>query len=284
MSEPRVSPDGTSVAVIVHRSGGDDGRIELFDSTGHNRPLPTVWWSIMRGIAWLPSGDELWFTASRDGMVRALYAVDLAGRERLVYASPSDLQLQDIARDGRVLVATVNRGAEVRGVLDGEREERTLSPFDWATGGTLSRDGQSVVFDESGAAMRGVARTSGGSYLTRTGETVSTRISEGPWISRLSPDGRMAIGLTEHLDAVEVVPIGPGESRTLQPGGMSRYITLPEWMPDSKRVMFTGIRGSDDAPRTYVQSIDGGAPDPLPVTGTRISHDGRRLVLDGEAR
>ena len=39
--------------------------------------------------------------------------------------------------------------------------------------------------------------------------------------------------------------------------------------------------GRDVAPQTYVQSIDGGTPEPLPVTGGRLSHDERRLVLAG---
>jgi len=280
ISEPRVSPDGSSVAALVHRRATEIGQIALFDSAGHRRTLSTAEWVSLQGMAWLPSGRELWFTASRNGNVRSLYAVDLNGRERLVYASPSDLHLRDIARDGRVLIATVNRRSEVRGLLDGERAERTLSPFDWATRPALSQDGRSVALDESGEGTRHL--TAGASYLIRTGEATATRIAEGPWISHVSPDGRTAIALTEHLDAVEVVPIGPGEPWTLQTGGISRYTAFPEWMPDSKRVMFSGIRGGDEAPRTYVQSIDGGGPEPLPVTGTRLSPDGRRLVLAGE--
>jgi len=280
ISEPRVSPDGSSVAGIVHRSLGDEGQIALFDAAGHNRTLSTGWWSVMHGIAWVPSGREVWFTASR-GMVRALFAVDLAGRERIVYAAPIDLQLQDIARDGRVLVATVSQRSEVRGVLDGEGEERTFSPFDWATSPTLSADGHSVVFDESGEGMRD-AFDATGNYLVRTGETAATRIAEGLWIGRLSPDGRLVSGLSDNRDAVEVVPIGPGQQRKLPPGGISRYTTNTEWMPDSKRVMFTAVQGSDGTPRTYVQSIDGSGPNALPVTGARLSNDGRRLVLAGD--
>jgi Tol biopolymer transport system component len=275
VSDPRVSPDGSSVAVVEHPTAGDDGDVVLFDAGGKKHRL-SAGWSSVHGVAWSPDGREVWFTASKGGMVRSLRAVDLTGRERLVYGSPADLQLQDIARDGRVLVTTASRRAEVRGLLDGDREERTLSPFDWATGPTLSPDGRAATFDESGEGSRGAT-----SYVIRSGEATPTRIVENTWISRMSPDRRWVIGVTDNRDMLRIVPVGPGDARTLPPGGVGLIVGRPEWMPDSKRVMFTGLRTGEAKPQTYVQSVDGGAPDPLPVTGTRLSHDGRRLVLAG---
>jgi hypothetical protein len=89
------------------------------------------------------------------------------------------------------------------------------------------------------------------------------------------------IAVTDPRDMLEIVPVGPGSARKLPTGGVALYTGRPEWMPDSKRVVFTAIRTGDAKPQTYVQNIDGGAPDPLPVTGTRLSHDGRWLVLAG---
>jgi len=43
----------------------------------------------------------VWFTATKVGIDRALYAVSLSGRECLVARVPADLTLQDIWRDGR---------------------------------------------------------------------------------------------------------------------------------------------------------------------------------------
>ena len=56
------------------------------------------------------TGDEIWFTASRAWSLRALYAVNLDGRERLVYQALATLTLHDIARDGGVLLHP-DRGA-----------------------------------------------------------------------------------------------------------------------------------------------------------------------------
>ena len=275
ISHPGVSPDGSSVAVLDHPQGGDDGSVVLFDAGGKKRTLSTGWGSV-QGLAWSPDGREVWFTASKGGMVRALRAVDLTGHERLVYGSPVDLQLQDIARDGRVLVTTVSRRAEVRGLLVGDAEERTLSPFDWATAASLSADGGAATFGESGEGSRGYA-----TYVIRAGEATPTRIGDNVWSGRMSPDQRWVSAVTYSRDGMELLPVGPGEARKLPAGSMRQYIVLPEWMPDSKRIVFTGIRAAADQPQTFVQSIDGGTPDPLPVTGSRLSHDGRRLVLGG---
>ena len=275
ISHPGVSPDGSSVAVLDHPQGGDDGEVLLFDAGGKKRTLSAGWGSV-QGLAWSPDGREVWFTASKAGMARALRAVDMKGHERLVYSSLVDLQLQDIARDGRVLVTTVSRRAEVRGLLDGDREERTLSPFDWAGEATLAQDGRAVTFGESGEGSRGYA-----AYVIRAGEATPTRIGDNVWSGRMSPDRRWVIAVAYNRDAMELLPVGPGEARKLQGGGILQYTLQPEWMPDSRRVMFSGFRTGDTTPQTYVQSIDGGAPDPLPVTGRRLSHDGRRLVLAG---
>ena len=275
ISHPRVSPDGSSVAALDHPLGGDDGEVLWFDGGGKKHTLSAGWASV-QGLAWSPDGREVWFTSARSGMVRALHAVDLAGHERLVYGSPADLQLQDIARDGRVLVTTVSRRAEVRSRLDGEGEERTVSPFDWATSPALAPDGRALTFEESGEGARGNA-----AYVIRAGEATPTRLGENVWRARMSPDRRWVIVLAYNGDAMELLPVGAGEARKVQGGGILQYTGRPEWLPDSKRVMFTGLRTGETKPQTYVQSIEGGAPDRLPVTGSRLSHDGRRLVLAG---
>src|SRR6478609_3351230 len=56
------------------------------------------------GVAWAPSGDEIWFTASRTGSMRMLYAVTLRGKERVIASIPGILTLQDISKTGKVLL------------------------------------------------------------------------------------------------------------------------------------------------------------------------------------
>ena len=42
----------------------------------------------MRGLSWSPDGTEVWFTAASVGGARALHAVSLSGRRRLVLRGP----------------------------------------------------------------------------------------------------------------------------------------------------------------------------------------------------
>ena len=58
----------------------------------------------MRGLAWSPSGEEIWFTAAKANEDMAFWSVDLEGRERLRLPAPMGLVLFDVARDGRVLI------------------------------------------------------------------------------------------------------------------------------------------------------------------------------------
>ncbi|PYQ41586.1 MAG: hypothetical protein DMF77_15390, partial [Acidobacteria bacterium] len=90
---PRFSPDGQRIAFLEDTTGpGIVGRVAVVDLEGNFTPLTEVWRSA-RGLAWSPSGDEVWFTAGGWWMDRALHAVDLRGRQRLVLSAPTSLTL-----------------------------------------------------------------------------------------------------------------------------------------------------------------------------------------------
>src|SRR5262249_55238334 len=74
VSFPRVAPDGRSVAFFDHPLRGDDqGFVAIVDLTG-NKKILTKHFDSLRGLAWSPSGDEVWFAGS-DADMRALCAV-----------------------------------------------------------------------------------------------------------------------------------------------------------------------------------------------------------------
>jgi Tol biopolymer transport system component len=275
MSHPRVSADGDLVALIDHPQGGDDGNIVVFDARGKQRMLSSGWTSV-QGLAWSANGREVWFTGAKTGSNRALYAVDLSSRERLVYRSAVDVQLHDIAADGRVLLTTASRRAEIRGLLKGDIQERTLSPYDWGIGAHLTADGKAASFGESGEGSRGYA-----GFFIRAGENVPTRLGDGVWDPNISSDLRWAAAAEYDRHGIQVLSVSSGEVRKLERGDLQRVNGSPEWMPDSRRIMFTGIRVGQSQPQTFLQNIDGGPPQPLPVVGSRLSHDGRRLILTG---
>jgi hypothetical protein len=105
--------------------------------------------SSLQGLAWAPSGEEIWFTAAHVGNYRGLFAVTLSGREQLVAQVPGVLTLHDIGRDGRLLLSQENWRREVFVDSADGKEERNLR-LDWSFPTDLSADGKTLLFEEQG--------------------------------------------------------------------------------------------------------------------------------------
>jgi Tol biopolymer transport system component len=272
LSDVRISPDGESVAFIAHTGGGDDGEVQVVGKTGPPRVLSRGWLSI-QGLAWAPGGRELWFTGTRSGMMRALWAVSLDGRERLLYRAPIRLMLQDVSPDGRVLLTGMTMHSEIRFGSLRQKTERSLSWFDWATGMSMSADAGLIAFTESGEGTGEkyglfVRPTSGGPAL---------RVADGN-NAVMSPDGKLVAFRDDDGRRVHVVPTGAGPSRTLD-SGLERILEAG-WFPDSQRLAMVG-RVAGHKPRTYelnVVSGTSGKVAPLTPEGTA----GRAVSPNGE--
>jgi WD40 repeat protein len=88
ISNVRFSPKGDRLAFVDHNLLGDDGgRISVVDLTGKKSDL-TERWSSAFGLAWSPSGDEVWFTATATGFSRSLRGVSLSGKLRELLSAP----------------------------------------------------------------------------------------------------------------------------------------------------------------------------------------------------
>jgi hypothetical protein len=108
ISDARVSQDGQTVAFLDHPLTGDDrGTVAIVDRQRKKTTLSQVWPG-EAGLAWAPGGKEIWFTAG-DADFYTIRAVSLSGKQRVVMRSLGDLELQDISKDGRVLVKSFQR-------------------------------------------------------------------------------------------------------------------------------------------------------------------------------
>ena len=153
ISHPRISRKGDSIAFLDHPVQGDSiAGVSVVDLNGKKTALTEPYGGGAIGLAWSPNGDEIWFTAVQLGIDRALYAVTLAQKKRLVARVPADLTLQDVLADGRVLLARDNwrRGLIVRSEKDSE--ERDFTWLDWSYPVSLSADGKTLLFREEGEA------------------------------------------------------------------------------------------------------------------------------------
>jgi serine/threonine protein kinase/sugar lactone lactonase YvrE len=286
ISHPRLSPKGDAIAFLDHPIFGDDrGSVAIMDLAGKKRTLSDGWESA-QGLAWSPSGKEIWFTATRAGSARALYAVTLAGRERTVLTTPAGLVLEDISRDGRVLVDQSNARVGFLALMPGETKERDLSHLEWSNFPRLFEDGQSVAFTEQGEA--------GGPgysvYLRKLDGSAAVRLGEGNAVA-VSPDGKWV--LTNQVrttpSTLVLLPTGAGQPKTFPKDSIDRSgaVAFGKFLPDGKRIAFNGNEPGKPR-RVFVQDLDGGAARPVTpegVTGRLVSPDGKLLLVripDGE--
>ncbi len=108
ISHLSVSPDGRHVAFLDQPIVGDDrGGVSIIDATGARKQF-SIECESTQGIAWAPSGQEVWFTCASKGLWRALRAVTLDDKVRTVLQVPGSLFLGDIGLDGTVLLSHDN--------------------------------------------------------------------------------------------------------------------------------------------------------------------------------
>jgi serine/threonine protein kinase/Tol biopolymer transport system component len=278
----KVSPRGDLIAFLDHPTlGHRDGSVSIVDLQGNKTEL-TGPWAGLNGLAWHPSGDEIWFSGSRLHLQNSgVYAVSLSKRVRDVEPPRGDIPiLSDISPDGqRVLIARQFARGEIMGLGPGETKERNLTLFDFSTVGDLSRDGRTVLLYESGTGTQGRPTA----YLRPTDGGSEVRLGEGKPLA-LSPDGRWAVALQRPEQQLVLLPTGPGnQQRTLQRGPIREYFDWAAWDPDSTLVYFAAAEEGRRS-RTYVQSIQGGPPQPVTperYVGTSLSPDGKLLTVVG---
>jgi eukaryotic-like serine/threonine-protein kinase len=148
----RVAPCGDLVAFIEHSIHDDSaGYVRILSRSGVTRPL-TGQWNNVEGLAWSPSGNEIWFTASMNGARASLWAVSEGGKVREISDTPSSLRLLDISRRGTVLVAADDGRTIMRARFGQDESEGDLSKFDATHADDISPDGRLVLFTEAGDA------------------------------------------------------------------------------------------------------------------------------------
>jgi len=266
ITSPRFSPSGDAVAFVDHPMAGDDrGSVVIVDRKGSRQTLSGFWESL-DGLAWTPSGDEVWFAAARSGASRSLYAVTRSGRERRILSMAGGLRLNDISHDGRVLLARENRRLGIHYVQSGQSQPKDLSWKDQTVVADFSGDGRHLLFGEFG-------ENSGFSYQVGLRPIDgSPPVILGSGIAQsLSPDGQWALSLNPPPnEQMVLLPAGAGTSRILDRGPVEHFGTLgARWFPDSHRIVFVASQAGH-GPRCYVQSIDAGPPKPFTQEGTTL--------------
>lgn len=256
LSHPRFSPQGDAIAFAEHPVGGDDkGHVSLVDLHGQKRNLTEDYPGGLQGIDFSPNGGEVWYTASESGTNFELRAVSRkGGPSRLVLRVPGRLTLQDISRDGRVLVTrdTLRPSVMVRSA-DSD-QERDVAWLDLSDARDISPDGTVVFLTEAGAGSR-----TEGAYLRKTDGSPAVRIGDG-YAFGLSPDGKWALSVVSGPPGkLFLLPTGAGEPQVLPQGKIDVYGGFTAaWFSDNRRFVFTGVEKGRR--QLYIQDIQGGEP------------------------
>jgi Tol biopolymer transport system component len=274
----RVSPDGTSVAFIdlTLVEADDRGAVCVIRKTERTKRVLSEGWSSVTGIAWAPAGDEVWFTAAASGSAASLHAVNLAGRVRTVASSPRRMVLQDIHRDGRVLLAEGSFRLRIAEALTPSKNETDLSWLDGSVLTDVSGDGRTLLINEQAAGGRSPLYAV---YVRKTDGSPAVRIGEGS-SPALSPDGSWAAALVLRSPAsIHLLPTGVGQLRTLSPAGIGDYQAVT-WFPDGRRLLVAGREPGHDV-RLWAVDVQDGARKAVAAEGLRIPSFGRTLSPDG---
>ncbi len=255
IDDARISPDGRSVAFLLHPPGADDrGDVAFIDSSGSLHILSSGWEG-EEGLAWAPSGNEVWFSASaiNEGIQYAVYAVTLRGIQRVVAAHAGAMLIHDIAPSGRALI-TSDDGKGRMELFSQNAPTKNVSWLDLSWGPVLSRDGTLLALtDQSAYAGRDYAV-----YVRGTDGSAPVRLGRG-YVTDIAPDNKWVASVDLKGSAL-LLPIGAGETRQLRWDGIN--ITGAGFFPDSRRILLAATEHGSSG-RLYVTDISGSQPRPL---------------------
>jgi hypothetical protein len=276
---PRVSPDGTAVAVPRWSNGRD----ELVVADGKSEPrilVPRERFERIERVAWSPSGDEVWFSAAELGHRRKLHAVHRDGGDvRELFRAPIALDLEDVAADGRALVIATTYTVRSFARRRGEERDREITWLDATENMDLTADGAMLLFLETGDA-RGPREPQ--AFVRRLDGSPPVKLIEG-WASAVAPDGSRVLAIDPEAIAPErmlLVPTGAGPTTPLPTGSLTVFHG-GSFFHDGRRVLLVGRERIDAPRRLYVQDLGGGPPREVTPAGVNLWDSTSPVAPDG---
>ncbi|HEV8134507.1 MAG TPA: WD40 repeat domain-containing serine/threonine protein kinase [Pyrinomonadaceae bacterium] len=282
MSYPRFSPKGDKIAFFEHPLGDFSGSLVVFDLGAQKKIDISTGWVSLKGLAWNPKTDEIWFGGSRVGKKLSINAVSLSGQLRTnLYDVPViGARIDDISDDGTMLINQGSNHATMMVVEDKSAKE-VESQFAWTTSADLSADGKTLLYYEWGWENTSGASEGNSVYLRKLDSNERIHLGPGKALA-LSPDGNWALALqsTPQPQLVLLSTLG-AQAKALPNRGIKEY-HYASFFPDGRQILFTGVEARKDAAiRSFVQDVNTGEVHPLTeewTTARRVSPDGKSII------
>ncbi len=262
ISDIRFAPDGKHIAFADHPVYGDDlGDIAMVDLEGRKTTI-AAGFAAIHGVMWDPSGHAVWYCAARGEGAAFQFAIgvtDLAGRLRTVQASMTQIELFDLAPDGRMLVGSQPQERNAVALLAGTADPRAVVvPGESSMVHAVAEDGSAVlVTDQYGPEYL--------TYYVRAGQPGAVRIGVGEGYS-ISPDNRLALIGSADNRKLFVAPLGVGTTRPVPNPLAIAFESVPRWLTDGRRIVMIGRKGTEPA-RAHVLDTTTGAATPFGPPG-----------------
>jgi eukaryotic-like serine/threonine-protein kinase len=265
------------VAFLEHPLLGDDrGYVDIVDLAGNVKRL-TQEWSGENGLAWSPSGSEIWFSAGIQTEGGSLYAVTRDGRLRTVLSTAADLQLHDISADGRVLMASLRESSDVSTGRAGHQPDLLLDiPDESVAVQGISADGSLLATAFSG--------TGGGhdysTYAVKSDGSAQIRLGDGAGFA-VSPDNKWMISMIPSApNKLVIYPTGAGQPRPLDLSPVQVSLAYATWTSDGTKLLLGG-REPGKAQAAYLLDMASGRARAVTPEGTgpmALSPDGKVVL------
>jgi len=265
ISNPRFSAKGDRIAFLHHPLAVDSlGEVVVTDLRGQTRTLSRRW-ATTNGLAWSPDDSEVWFTGG-SYWENVVAAVSLGGSARELYRSLSRIRLEDVAKDGRVLITNLLDRLELVYVNDGGGSQTVLSWADWNDPlASLSANGE-VLFS--------IPRTPPTSEGFQPLWVMLRKVNGGPAqvlgegaAQDLSADGRWALVVSSDGTTLKALPTGVGQPRRIATHGLQ--LLRARWIPGGEDVLVSGRAPGDAHVRLY--RLVGDATAPVRVSDAALS-------------
>ncbi len=285
ISQPRIALDGQRIAFVDHRVWGDDlGEVKIAGADG-KIAVAAPERQYAQGVCWSPDGHDVWFTNGDEIRGGVLLRVTPGEAPRVVLRTPTLLRVQDVSKDGHVLLLSDETRATVAGELAGDTSERVYSFWDNDQAASISQDGTIFVGSNASVVVDGEY-----AVFFRRRDAPPVQLAMG-LAAGITPDGKFVFttNLTGNRSSLTVRPVGAGQPRTIDLGGLILEITARQRMSctsDGRRVAFVLTKpGAGRA--VYVMDLDGGHPhavSPEGATAGIISPDGSKVVISDPKR